>query len=245
MSALFKCAKDIRSLIESQLKGSPWEFKGSLKNCAGDGVPKQLLYFLTWIIQGPRTPQIPQRTRDIELSANLIAQHILKCYKSDRQIHYQPKHAGSTGSSLFCSRYETPPAIGLSLHSHHMYCSRTDINLLNASNVGVSYNRVNVIATHLASNSMKIMQKHNGTYIPPQIIKGIPVRGSADNVDMRVDTPDGRGTFHGTAVSAYQRLLPDALSNTNDELFSEMLDTADPTDLVHDIPSTILDLQTC
>ena len=46
---------------------------------------------------------------------------------------------------------------------------------------------------------MKITQKHNGTYIPPQIIKCIPVRGSADNVDMRVDTPDGRGTFHGTA----------------------------------------------
>ena len=89
---------------------------------------------------------------------------------------------------------------------------------------------------------MKIMQKHNGTYIPPQIINGIPVRGSADNVDMRVDTPDGRGTSHGTA---YQRLLPDALSNINDELFSEMLDTADSTDLVHDIPSTILDLQPC
>ena len=160
----------------------------------------------------------------------MIAQHILKCYKSDRQIHYQPKHAGSTGSSRFRSRYETPPAIGLSLHSHHMHRSRTDINLLNAGNVGVSYNRVNVIATHLANNSMKIIPKHNGTYIPPQIIKGIPVRGSADNVDMRVDTPDGRGTFHGAAVSAYQRLLPDALSNTNDELFSEMLDTADPTD---------------
>ena len=89
------------------------------------------------------------------------------------------------------------------------------------------------------------MQKPNGTYIPPQIIKGIPVRGSADNVDMRVDTQDGRGTFHGTAVSAYQRLLPDALSDTNDEFFSEMLDTAYPTDLVHDIPSTILDLQPC
>ena len=67
------------------------------------------------------------------------------------------------------------------------------------------------------------MQKHNGTCIPPQIIKGIPVRSSANNVDMRVDTPDGRGTFHGTAVSVYRRLLPDALSNTNDELYAEML----------------------
>ena len=76
--------------------------------------------------------------------------------------------------------------------------------------------------------------------IPPQIIKGIPVRSSADNVDIRVDTPDGRDTFHGAAVSVYRRLLPDALSNTNDELYSEMLDTADPTDLVHYIPSTIL-----
>ena len=98
-----------------------------------------------------------------------------------------------------------------------MHRSRTDINLLNAANVGVSYNRVNVIATNLANNSMKIMQKHNGTYIQPQIIKGIPGRGSADNVDMRADTPDRQGT----AVSAYQRLLPDALSNsnTNDEQF--------------------------
>ena len=58
---------------------------------------------------------------------------------------------------------------------------------------------------------MKIMQKHNGAYIPPQIIKGIPVLDSADNVDMRVDNRDERGTFPGTAVSAYQRLLPDVL----------------------------------
>ena len=216
-----------------------------MKNCAEAGVTKKLPYFLPWIIQGPRTLQTPQRTRYIELYANWIAQHIPKCYKSDRQILYQPKHAGSTGSSLFRSRYEMPPAIGLLLHSHHMHHSRTDINLLNAANVGVSYNRSNVIATHLANNSIKIMQKNNGAYIPPQIIKGIPVRDSADNVDMRVDTPDGRGTFHGTAVSAYQRLLPDALSNTNDELFSEMLDTADTTDLVHDIPSTILHLHPC
>ena len=99
-----------------------------------------------------------------------------------------------------------------------MHRSRTDINLLNAANVGVSYNRVNVIATNLANNSMKIMQKHNGKYIQPQIIKGIPGRGSADNVDMRADTPDGQ---QETAVSAYQRLLPDALSNTNDEQFSD------------------------
>ena len=111
-----------------------------------------------------------------------------------------------------------------------MHRSRRDIHLLNAANVGVSYNRGNVIATNVANNSMKIMQKPNGTYIPPQIIKCFPVRGSKDNVDMIVDTPNGRGTFHGTAVSAYQRLLPDALSNINDELFSEMLDTADPTD---------------
>ena len=90
MSALFKCAKDIRSLIESQLKSRPCKFNGSLKKCAGAGVLKQILYFLTWIIQGPRTPQTPKRTKYIELSANLIAQHILKWYKSDRQIHYQP-----------------------------------------------------------------------------------------------------------------------------------------------------------
>ena len=102
-----------------------------MENCAEAGVTKQLPYFLTWIIQGPRTPQTPQRTRYIELSANLIAQHILKCYKLDRQIQ-----AGSAGSSLFRSRYETPPAIGLSLHSHHMHRSRKK-KLLNAGNVGV------------------------------------------------------------------------------------------------------------
>ena len=50
-----------------------------------------------------------------------------------------------------------------------MHRSRADIHLLNAANVGVSYNRVNVIAINLANNSMKITQMHNGTYIPPQI----------------------------------------------------------------------------
>jgi hypothetical protein len=49
------------------------------------------------------------------------------------------------------------------------------------------------------------MEDNGGMYISPGLVKGVPLRASADNIDAKVDTYDGKDSFHGTAVSIYQR----------------------------------------
>ena len=40
---------------------------------------------------------------------------------------------------------------------------------------------------------------------PRDIVKGRHVFFAIDNVDFAKDTPDGKRTFHGTAMAIYQR----------------------------------------
>jgi hypothetical protein len=49
------------------------------------------------------------------------------------------------------------------------------------------------------------MKDHNGIYIPPGLHRKSILRFSIDNVDSYVDTPDGRNSFHATAMAVYQQ----------------------------------------
>jgi hypothetical protein len=46
----------------------------------------------------------------------------------------------------------------------------------------------------------------HGVFVPHRIIKGRHLRASADNVDKKVDTYDGKNSFHGMAASVYQAI---------------------------------------
>ena len=41
-------------------------------------------------------------------------------------------------------------------------------------------------------------------YLPPDIVVGGHIFLAVDNVDFCEDTPDGKRTFHGTAMAIYQ-----------------------------------------
>ena len=87
------------------------------------------------------------------------------------------------------------------------------------------------------------MNSFGGIYVPPGLFKNIPIRCSADNIDAKVDTTDGRNTFHGTAMAAYQRLPLDV---------SELETVCDPLTFqetsctrLENIPSTVLEISEC
>ena len=44
----------------------------------------------------------------------------------------------------------------------------------------------------------------NDVYIPPGLLKSKQVLGSLDNIYAKVDTPDGKNSFHATAMGVYQ-----------------------------------------
>ena len=52
------------------------------------------------------------------------------------------------------------------------------------------------------------MELNDGLYIPLDVVFGRDVFFAVDNVDFAEDTPDGKNTFHGTAMAIYQRQEP-------------------------------------
>ena len=53
----------------------------------------------------------------------------------------------------------------------------------------------------LSLNALRIM----GVFIPSVISKENPVFFATDNVDLAIDTPDGKRQLHGTGTVVYQQ----------------------------------------
>ena len=49
------------------------------------------------------------------------------------------------------------------------------------------------------------MTKNENIFIPPCITPDSPVFFAIDNTDLKIDTPDGKGQLHGTAIAIYQQ----------------------------------------
>ena len=82
---LYLSAKELRSIVQTKVQEDPWRFNGSLKDCVGDGVPCELLFFITWVLQGTTDVQTDRRAEDMTRSSNLICQQIM----STRLFHSQ------------------------------------------------------------------------------------------------------------------------------------------------------------
>ena len=235
---LLQCGNIVRTAI-IQAQKNPWTFKGSLQGNIAAGLPQELLSMIRWIIQGTVATDTEERSDDILRSCALIGQHIQQEFKSNRQIQYKPKYS----TSSFRSTTETPIGVGLSLHSHHRHRQMRDISLLHHSGIGISYQRVKEITSKMASKVYSNMLKFNGVYIPPTLFKNFPIRCSIDNIDAKVDTSDGRNTFHGTALAVYQH-VPSDISEC--ETVAEPLKLDDTAlETLANVPDTVTDMIPC
>lgn len=111
--------------------------------------------------------------------------------KSDRQVINKPKSSTSQVRTT---------------HETHTSRSKNNLKHTNAATIGISHHRVNKITTQIINTVLNIMSKYNVVHILPGVVKSIPVRAASDNVVIKVDTPDGRDSFHGTANSVYQHM---------------------------------------
>ncbi|CAH3043014.1 unnamed protein product [Porites lobata] len=64
------------------------------------------------------------------------------------------------------------------------------------------------LEAQIEASVLKRMELNDGLYIPPDLVLGRHVFFAVDNVDFAEDTPDGKNTFHGTAMAIYQRQEP-------------------------------------
>ena len=233
--SIFKCAKIVRKSIE---QATPWKFTGSLKN-QEDGIPNELLLLLKWIIQGDTAATTKSRNEEIQRTCTNISQMILQAFKSKRQISYTPK---STAND-FRNKYETPLTLGVSLHCYHSTRSKNTLELISKAGTGVSYRhtleRVGQIARAVQNN----IKENSGVYIPPGLVKGLTLRVAMDNIDAKVDTPDGKHSFHALAATAFQQAIQPG--TTWEKASSPLQISSKVSSKLGDIPKTGVTLIQC
>lgn len=86
---------------------------------------------------------------------------------------------------------------------------------------------------------MKRIKQNDGVYLPPDIVVGRHVFFAVDNVDFCEDTPDGKRTFHGTAMAIYQR------TNVQDQVPDIAVDPKIQSHSIKDLPESITELLEC
>ena len=144
-----------------------------------------------------------------------------------------------------------PKHIGLALSLHQKTRSRKYVNLFNRAGHCLSYNQVLQIDTSLAQQTLQTLDKVTGAVTPPNLLAVLPPEHSqvskrspilqvtADNIDILTDTPNGKNTFHGTQMVAFQH----GCASTENVLESIVVGQETTLD-VPDIVSEIFQVQT-
>ena len=146
------------------------------------------------------------RTSVVDRVALAVSQNIMYGFKSRRQVNYKP----SSESVAFRSPHarENPQVLGLALTVHHDTCNKKLMDLLNAQGHCVSHGCVLLMETALANAVVENTRGFQDLYVPPLLKRGGFVFFAADNTDFAEDTPDGKGTTHGTIIAVYQNDAP-------------------------------------
>ena len=235
INIIFECAKIIRAAI-GQCK--QWTFQGTLPE-VHDGTPDELGLLIKWIIVGHGAVQSDSRMENINKTANHLSQQIIQATKSQRQTTYKPKSL-----SKFRNRTETPLTVGISLHCYHNTRSKKMLDMLAHAGSGITYSQtsehVNQIACTVQKNTLE-----NGFYIPPKLLKNQPFVAAIDNIDARVDTPDGKNSFHALSASLFQRTSEPDKENVYVVDRLKLNSKEKGSISLKDVPKTAVELETC
>ena len=195
---LSKLAKKIRNevLIES------WQLEGDFSTYR---MSPLLLTFMKWILPGPITDFVinANRTLVVENLIKTTTQFVSKNIKISRQSQY---HIETSSKTLY-SEIETPLNVGLGLYVYHITRSKKLINFLLDLNVGVNYHKITNIKKSIVDAALAKLTENNGVFIPSTINKENPVFFAIDNVDLTIDTADGKRHLHGTGAVVYQQRI--------------------------------------
>lgn len=82
------------------------------------------------------------------------------------------------------------------------------MNLLNAHGYSVPHSRALLMDNALSNAVIENIKAHRGLFIPPFLKNETFVFFAVDNTDFAEDTPDGKGSTHGTIAAVYQKVDP-------------------------------------
>ena len=134
---------------------------------------------------------------------------------------------------------EMPQQLAIGLAVHQAVRSKELISLLHGFGMSVDYNRILRVESQIEANVLKQVEENDGVYLPPDIVKGRHVFFAIDKVDFSEDTPDGKRTFHGTAMAVYQR------SEDQDPSIDVSVDPTIQGRSIKDLPDSLTSLMEC
>ena len=132
-----------------------------------------------------------------------------------------------------------PQQLAIGLAVQQAVRSKELISLLHGFGMSVDYNRVLRVETQIEASVLKRLEQNDGVYLSPDIVLGRHVFFAVDNVDFCEDTPDGKRTFHGTAMAIYQR------TNTQDQVPDIAVDPKIQSRSIKGLPESITELLEC
>ena len=62
---------------------------------------------------------------------------------------------------------------------------------------------------NIAQSVLKQIAENDNVFIPLNISVDRPITFAIDNIDLKIDTPDGKHQLHGTATVVYQQKSED------------------------------------
>ena len=79
------------------------------------------------------------------------------------------------------------------------------IDFLEHTGVGASYKSTLEHVSLIAGEVQKNIANNKGVYVPPGLRKNQTIYAAIDNIDAKVDTPDGKESFHALAATVFQK----------------------------------------
>lgn len=111
----------------------------------------------------------------------------------------------------------TPKHVGLGSTIHHATRSKSLVQLLNAAGHCASYETVEKTVTSIAKDEVGRWEANGRVFIPPNLEHGHFTQFAGDNINITVETLDGKGMFNATQYVAFQHGASDKSSlGTND-----------------------------
>lgn len=162
------------------------------------------------------------RNSRLDKDVSVISQLLLQATKTDKQVRYQPKES-STRESYTVK--ETPVSVGLGLHLYHKTRSKTLLETFSKLHLSISYENILSIKNDLINNAKKKVAQ-DGIYLPPGLSENKPLYFAIDNIDLKIDTPDGKGQLHGTTQVVFQE-KDDTVTKRNEKFERGSVNTVD------------------
>ena len=174
-----------------------------------------------------------RKSNEVNKRAIYLAQSTVSCCLTERQVKYKQK------SETVRLSAETPQQLAVGLAVHQAVRSKELIKMLHGFEMCVDYNRILRVEAQIESSVLNRMSQNDGVYLPPDIVKSRHVFFAIDNVGFAEDTPDGKRTFHGTAMAIYQRREP---ADKEPEL---IVNITNQQRSIRELPESITDLMEC